>query len=146
MRKPKPPSTAKYTEPSTTYAFPAATRSFATARISGMCPLTRGYASASSTPSARMSARYSSANFAASASGGMPSSFACRVIGSSTSVRFTTHRTSCPRNSRYRRITSNATYERAWPMWLGAYTVGPQTYIRTGPSARNSAFLRVRVL
>src|SRR3972149_10991103 len=31
-------------------------------------------------------------------------------------------------------------------MWEAVYTVGPHTYIRTGPSARKRAFRRVRVL
>ena len=80
--------------------------------------------------------------------GGFPASAARRMITSSMSVKFCTKTTRFPRNSRYRRATSNAMYERAWPRWLKSYVVGPQTYIFTTPGVRgtNGSFRRVRVL
>src|SRR5256886_17387271 len=70
------------------------------------------------------------------------------MITSSMSVKFCTKTTRFPRNSRYRRATSNAMYERAWPRWLKLYGGGPQTYIFTTPGVRgtNGCFRRVRVL
>src|SRR2546427_10234844 len=95
-----------------------------------------------------MSPRNASMKNWAKSSGGFPASLARRMITSSMSVKFCTKTTRFPRNSRYRRATSNAMYERAWPRWLKSYVVGPQTYIFTTPGVRgtNGSFRRVRVL
>src|SRR6266550_3628222 len=95
-----------------------------------------------------MSPRNASMKNWAKSRGGFPASAARRMITSSMSVKFCTKTTRFPRNSRYRRATSNAMYERAWPRWLKSYVVGPQTYIFTTPGVRgtNGSFRRVRVL
>src|SRR3989442_9019591 len=95
-----------------------------------------------------MSPRNASMKNWAKSAGASPASAARRMITSSMSVKFCTKTTRFPRNSRYRRATSNAMYERAWPRWLKSYVVGPQTYILTTPGVRgtNASFFLVRVL
>src|SRR5438309_10842360 len=95
-----------------------------------------------------MSPRNASMKNWAKSRGGFPASAARWMITSSMSVKFCTKTTRFPRNSRYRRATSKAMYERAWPRWLKSYVVGPHTYILTTPGVRgtNGSFRRVRVL
>ncbi len=95
-----------------------------------------------------MSLWYSSIMVCDSLSGSMPSSFALLMILSSTSVKLVTWLTSYPLCLRYLAMTSKLMADFAWPRCDWSYTVTPQTYMPTFPSASgsNGSFFLVSVL
>ena len=55
------------------------------------------------------------------------------------SVMLWTSVVSCPRALNHERNHMPTTNGRAFPMWARAYTVGPQTYMRTGAGGAGSS-------